>query len=61
VTFESGSRLIRIDESAFSDCESLTSICIPASVEILYRSCFSGCTSISQLRFESGCKVTRLH
>jgi hypothetical protein len=32
-TFESGSRLCRIDQHAFSCCSSLSSICIPASVD----------------------------
>jgi hypothetical protein len=40
ITFESESRLTRIEETCFLNC-SLKSICIPRNVEILPKSCFA--------------------
>jgi hypothetical protein len=57
VTFESGSELLHICESAFEDCTSLTSICIPSSVTLLGKSCFSGCSALAELRFEPESKL----
>jgi hypothetical protein len=34
VTCEGGSKLLRIDKSAFSECQSLASICLTSSVEL---------------------------
>jgi hypothetical protein len=39
VAFESGSKLSRIESHAFSGCSSLSSICIPSSVEVLGDHC----------------------
>jgi hypothetical protein len=52
---ESGSQLSLLDESAFSNCPSLTSIFIPSSVGTLPRLCFSGCAALSSL----ACEVDR--
>jgi hypothetical protein len=56
VTFESESRLRRIEKSCFSGF-SLTSICIPRNVEILGESCFAGnlllLNSLESITFET--------
>jgi hypothetical protein len=54
VTFEFGSSLSRIEESAFAICLELSSICIPSSVETVCRKSFSGCSSRGSSTFESG-------
>jgi hypothetical protein len=60
VTFESGSKLSRIEQHAFCFCEELKSICIPASVEILRKSCFECCFGLTELEFERGSQLTRI-
>jgi hypothetical protein len=37
--------------SAFSGCSSLSSICIPSSVERLCDQCFEGCRSLATVTF----------
>jgi hypothetical protein len=59
VTFESNSKLQRIEESAFQS-SSLTRIDIPASVEVLCRACFSACESLTCVTFESNSKLQRI-
>jgi hypothetical protein len=59
-TFESGSKLMRIESSAFRWCSSLRTICIPASVEVLCSSSFRECSSLSSLIFEPGSKLARI-
>jgi hypothetical protein len=56
ITFESGSRLTRI-ESAASRGSSLQSIIIPSSVEVLRSKCFSCCRSLSSISIESGNEI----
>jgi hypothetical protein len=56
LTFESNSRLRRIEKSAFSECRSLKVICLPASVEYCAKS-FLACSSIQTLTFESNSKL----
>jgi hypothetical protein len=56
VTFESESRLSRIEELAFFGT-GLVEVIIPASVEVLGERCFSGCGSLSSIRFESGSRL----
>jgi hypothetical protein len=56
VTFESGSRLLRIGGGAFGGT-GLVEIVIPASVEVLGVGCFSLCRSLSSVRFESGSRL----
>ena len=53
VTFGSGSLLKRIGEGAFSECEELRELEIPASVEEIGGWCFS-CSSLSRVTFGSG-------
>jgi hypothetical protein len=60
VTFESGSQLSSIAQSAFWKCSSLSSIFIPSSVESLGKDCFSGCKSLSTVTFESGSHLSSL-
>jgi hypothetical protein len=60
-TFESDSKLIRIEAEAFSWCSSLRSICIPSSVEILGWKCFGYCGSLLSVTFESGSRLTHIH
>jgi hypothetical protein len=59
ITFESNSRLTRIESSAFSS-SSLQSILIPRNVEILESRCFSFCHSLSSITFESNSHLTRI-
>jgi hypothetical protein len=59
ITFESNSRLTRIESSAFS-CSALQSIVIPSRVEILGSNCFGGCLSLSSITFESNSHLTKL-
>jgi hypothetical protein len=56
VTFESGSRLERIEESAFQ-WSGLKSILIPSSVVVLGKSSFSWCKSLESVTFESGSRL----
>jgi hypothetical protein len=58
VTFESESRLLRIEKNVFAMCSSLSSIRIPSSVETLCEGCFCGCSSPFQVTFESGSKLS---
>jgi hypothetical protein len=51
VTFESGSQLWRVGESAFSG-SGLPAILVPASVAVLCESCFPGCNSLASIVFE---------
>jgi hypothetical protein len=59
VTFEGGSRLERIEESAFRE-SGLKSIEIPSSVVILGKGSFAGCRSLESVTFESGSRLERI-
>jgi hypothetical protein len=59
ITFESHSRLTRIESFAFS-FSSLQSILIPSNVEILGSRCFLYCLSLSSITFESNSRLTRI-
>jgi hypothetical protein len=59
VTFESGSRLERIQESAFYESV-LKSILIPSSVVVLGERSFYGCESLESVTFESGSRLERI-
>jgi hypothetical protein len=59
VSFEIGSRLERIEESAFSQ-SGLKSIEIPSSVVVLGNSSFSWCESLDSVTFESGSRLERI-
>jgi hypothetical protein len=49
VTFVAGSQLLTIGPSAFSDCTSLTSVTIPASVTFIGEYAFSYCRNITSI------------
>ena len=69
VTFEKGSQLKAIRGAvnylsyyysyygAFADCTSLTSIEIPANVEMIECSVFQGCTALTTVTFEKGSQL----
>ena len=63
VTFEEGSQLKTIDgdfgdgTGAFSDCTSLTSIEIPASVKTVGLAAFDGCSKLASVTFENGSQL----
>jgi hypothetical protein len=52
--------LVQIGLLAFSDCSTLKSICIPASIEIISEHCFSECRSLSKVVFESGSRLRQM-
>jgi hypothetical protein len=56
VTFESGSKLSRIEQQAFNQT-GLIEIILPSSVEILGARCFSECVSLSSVTFERGSRL----
>jgi hypothetical protein len=59
VVFESGSRLERIEESAFQR-SGLKSIVIPSSVVFLGNSSFCDCESVESVIFENGSRLERI-
>jgi hypothetical protein len=59
VHFQSGSRLERIEESAFGS-SGLNSIVIPSSVLVLGRRSFQYCESLGSVIFESGSRLQRM-
>jgi hypothetical protein len=58
VTFESGSRLERIEEHAFEGSK-LKSIVVPSSV-VVGKSAFKGCWSLEWVTFENGSRLKRI-
>jgi hypothetical protein len=58
-TFASGSRLERIEESAFSR-SGLKSIVIPASVAFLGKDSFHPCEALESVTFENGSRMERI-
>jgi hypothetical protein len=60
LTFESDSKLHRIDSHAFYACSSLQSIQIPASVVIIGEHAFEACMSLSSVTFEAGSKLEQI-
>ena len=54
VTFEAGSQLTNIEQSAFSGCSSLTSIEIPDGVTDIGSGAFYGCSRLTNIRIPSG-------
>jgi hypothetical protein len=59
ITFESNSKLERIEESAFT-MSRLTTIQVPASVEVLCKFCFYNCESLTSVTFESNSQLQRI-
>jgi hypothetical protein len=59
ISFESNSRLLRIESDAFSG-SSFQSIVILSNVEILGSSCFAWCESLSFISFESNSSLKRI-
>jgi hypothetical protein len=53
VTFETGSKLERIEKQAFSWTR-LKKMTIPSSVEVSGEDCFSSCGSLCEVTFERG-------
>ncbi|MDR2047515.1 MAG: leucine-rich repeat protein [Clostridiales bacterium] len=49
-----GSALVNIGNSAFQDCKSLKAAAIPASVEKIYGSAFSGCSALETVTIADG-------
>jgi hypothetical protein len=60
ISFESNSRLTRIESKA-SSFSSLQSIEIPRNVEILCSSCFADCRKLSLVSFESNSILSELN
>jgi hypothetical protein len=58
LTFESGSRLSRVEQQRFSET-GLIEIEIPSSVDILDECCFFRCGSRAALTFGSGSRISR--
>jgi hypothetical protein len=59
VTFESGSRLERIEKCAFQ-LSGLKSIVIPSSVGFVGKESFHGCKSLASVTFGSGSRLERI-
>jgi hypothetical protein len=59
ITFESNSKLQRIEEYAFAGSD-LRTIHIPASVEVLCKNSFSNCNSLASITFELNSKLQRI-
>lgn len=55
-----GDSVTMVGSSAFSHCESLTSIAIPASVISLGDDAFSGCLSLESVTFAKGSQLTSI-
>ena len=60
VTFEEGSQLEIIGDSAFYNCDSLTSITIPSSVKSIVSYAFNHCSSLTNVTFEEGSSLTSI-
>ena len=54
VSFEKNSRLKRIGEFAFANCNNLTSITIPSSVTSISSSAFEGCSKLTSMIIPEG-------
>jgi hypothetical protein len=59
ITFESGSVLHAIGETAFEGCD-LLSVALPASLRSLHAECFSQCAALGLLLFDPHCQIREL-
>jgi hypothetical protein len=59
ITFESRSKLQRIEEYAFYET-GVKNVQIPSSVEFIGKKCFYGCNSLCEITFESRSKLQRI-
>jgi hypothetical protein len=61
IAFELGSQVAIIDESVFCNCDRLSAVWLPSSVQSLYADCFKGCVNLSLFLFapNSQLKVIR--
>jgi hypothetical protein len=57
VTFDDGSKLDEISESAFEDCRILKDITLPASLKTIGKNAFRSCSALNSVGFESGSKL----
>jgi hypothetical protein len=55
VTFESGSAIAHLGDSAFQHCSVLQSMSLPSSIQTISPSCFNSCRSFTRLVLEAGC------
>jgi hypothetical protein len=60
VVFEPGAGVTDLKESAFAHCISLKCICLPASVQNIFRFCFRGCMTLAHFGFEPGSNLTTI-
>jgi hypothetical protein len=60
VSFEEFSHLREIGRDAFKNHQFLTSICIPASVQVLSRDCFRGCGCLRHFAIAPGSVLSRI-
>jgi hypothetical protein len=60
ITFQSDSRLERIESGVFHGCNGLESISIPRSVTVLGQNLFADCSSLRTITFESDSRLERI-
>lgn len=53
INFDSNNNMLKIGDSAFEYCTSLTSLMLPDSVQTIGESAFSNCSNLKQLKFPS--------
>ena len=60
VTFEDESNLTTIGPFSFYDCEGLTTIAIPSSVEVISQSAFEKCVNLANLNLSNATSLTTI-
>jgi len=60
VTFDEGSQLASIGDSAFSGCTELTSITIPSSVISIGEEVFAGCSTLTSVTFDEDSQLASI-
>jgi hypothetical protein len=58
LTFEPGSRISTLGESAFAGCSSLRPFRVPSSIQIIGGGCFIECNQLTNLILEAGCQLS---